>query len=99
MKRKIELMFTIAALSVAVHFGAKIVVMEIDRASQWDALDVEAMIDAREENPELFHCWDCWIESGDPATSADVSRPELSSVTANQLSEVSRRLATSETIK
>ena len=99
MKRKIELMLTIAALCVAVHFGAKIVVMEIDRASQWDALDVEAMIDAREENPELFHCWDCWIESGDPATSADVSRPELSSVTANQLSEVSRRPLTSETIK
>lgn len=91
-------MFTIAALCVAVHFGAKIVVMEIDRASQWDALDVEAMINVREENPELFHCWDCWIESGNPATSADVGGPELSNVTANQLSEVSRRPLTSETL-
>jgi len=99
MKRKIELMLTIAALCVAVHFGAKLVVMEIERSSRWDALFTEGMQEVRELHPEQFHCWDCWIESGNPATSADVSGPELSDVTTNQLGEVSRRPLTSETNK
>ena len=70
-------MFTIAALCVAVHFGAKIVVMEIERSSRWDALFTEGMQEARELHPEQFYCWDCWIDG----------KPELTNETTNQLAE------------
>ena len=64
--KKLEYLFTLIAILVSVHIGAKVVVMSIDRASQWDSIPTESMIEVRELYPEEFHCWDCWIESGNP---------------------------------
>ena len=64
--KKLEYLFTLIAILVSVHLGAKVVVMSIDRAAQWDSIPTESMIEVRELCPEEFHCWDCWIESGNP---------------------------------
>ena len=64
--KKLEYLFTLIAILVSVHLGAKGVVMSIDRAAQWDSNPTEAMIEVRELYPEEFHCWDCWIESCNP---------------------------------
>ena len=64
--KKLEYLVTLIAILVSVPLGAKVVVMSIDRASQWDSIPTESMIEVRELYPEEFHCWDCWIESGNP---------------------------------
>ena len=64
--KKLEYLFTLIAILVSVHIGAKVVVMSIDWAAQWDSIPTESMIEVRELYPEEFHCWDCWIESGNP---------------------------------
>ena len=51
MKKLVEYLFILIAILVSVHFGAKVVVMSIDRASRWDSIPTESMIEVRELYP------------------------------------------------